>query len=386
MRPILKNTGVAALLTAATLSCAFAQGAKLAKDPLEIPAPMIPKAATSTMLGATTAGSRIVAVGDRGVVITSTDDGANWTQSKVPVSVTLTAVRFASPSIGWAVGHDGVVLNSQDGGLNWTRQLDGNGINPQMIAAAKTKMEAAQAAADAAPAAKKDAAMEALDNATRLFDDTEAGARFGPSRPLLDAWFKDASTGYVVGSYGQLLKTTDGGKSWNFIGSGINNFESLHYNALTGTADGKVVVVGEQGRVYLSRDEGATWKEVPTGYRGHLYGAIAMRTPAGTDVVLAYGFRGNIFRLEGNGTQWTQVDSGTRESLVGSFVTPAGFIVLVDQVGRVIVSVDQGKTFVEFMKTSLPAVTGLTFNAAQSKIALPGKGGVKVFDFAKQAK
>jgi len=31
-------------------------------------------------------------------------------------------------------------------------------------------------------------------------------------------------------------------------------------------------------------------------------------------------------------------------------------------------------------------VTGLTFNAAQSKIALPGKGGVKMFDFAKSAK
>lgn len=388
MRPLMTRvTTLAALLAAGALPGAYAQQeAKLAKDPLNIAAPMIPKAATNTMLGATTAGNRLVAVGDRGVIITSTDDGASWTQSKVPVSITLTAVRFANPTLGWSVGHDGVVLNTTDGGLNWTRQLDGNGINPQMIAAAKTKMEAAQAAADAAPAAKKEAAMEALDNATRLFDDTEAGARFGPSRPLLDAWFKDANTGYVVGAYGQLLKTTDGGKSWTFIGAGINNFESLHYNALTGTQDGKVVVVGEQGRVYLSRDEGATWKELPTGYKGHLYGAIAMRAPSGADVTLAYGFRGNIFRMEGNGTQWTQVDSGTKESLVGSFVTPAGFIILVDQVGRVIVSADQGKTFVEFMKTSLPAVTGITFNAAQSKVALPGKGGVKMFDFAKQAK
>lgn len=386
MRPILKQAGTAALLATLTLSGAMAQEAKLAKDPLEIPAPMIPKAATNTMLGATTAGNRMVAVGDRGVIITSTDNGASWTQSKVPVSVTLTAVRFASSTLGWAVGHDGVVLNTTDGGLNWTRQLDGNGINPQMIAAAKAKMEAAQAAADAAPAKSKDAAMEALDNATRLFDDTEAGARFGPSRPLLDAWFKNETTGYVVGAYGQLLKTTDGGKSWTYIGSGINNFESLHYNALTGTQDGKVVVVGEQGRVYLSRDEGNSWKELPTGYRGHLYGAIATRSASGAEAIVAYGFRGNIFRLEGNSTQWTPVESGTKESLVGSFVTPAGFIVLVDQVGRVIVSVDQGKTFTEFMKTSLPAVTGLTFNANQSKIALPGKGGVKMFDFAKQAK
>jgi photosystem II stability/assembly factor-like uncharacterized protein len=363
---------------------AYAQEAKLAKDPLNLPAPKAPKASVTLMLGASTAGTRLVAAGDRGIIIVSNDDGANWQQANVPVSVTLTAIRFVNASLGWAVGHDGVVLNTVDGGLNWTRQLDGNGINPQMLAAAKAKADAVQAAADAAPAKSKEQAMEKLDNAMRLMDDTEAGTRFGPSRPLLDVWFKNESTGYVVGAYGQLLKTTDGGKSWNYIGSGIDNFESLHYNALTGTQDGRVVVVGEQGRVYLSRDEGANWKELPTGYRGHLYGALAMKNQAGADVLLAYGFKGNIFRLEGNGTQWQPIDSGSKESLVGSFVTPAGFIVLVDQVGRLIVSVDQGKTFVEFMKTGLPAVTGLAFNANQGKVALPGKGGVKVFDFAKQ--
>jgi photosystem II stability/assembly factor-like uncharacterized protein len=189
-----------------------------------------------------------------------------------------------------------------------------------------------------------------------------------------------------VGAYGQLLKTTDGGKQWNYIGSGIDNFESLHYNALTGTQDGTVVVVGEQGRVYRSRDEGASWQALPTGYKGHLYGAIAMKQPNGSDVLLAYGFKGHIFRLEGASTQWQEVDSGSKESLVGAVVTPAGYLVLTDQVGRIIVSADQGKTFVEFMKANSAVVTGLTFNGPQSKVALPGKGGVKVVDFAKQAK
>ncbi len=371
---------------AAAPALALAQGATLAKDPLSIPAIKAPKAATTLMLGATTVGNKLVAAGDRGIVITSIDNGATWVQSNVPVSVTLNAVKFANSSAGWIVGHDGVILTTTDGGMNWVKQLDGNAINEQMLAAAKNKMETAQVAAEAAAAKNKEAATERLDNATRLFEDTEAGARFGPSRPLLDIWVKNESTAYAVGAYGQLLKTTDGGKQWNYIGSGIDNFESLHYNALTGTQDGTVVVVGEQGRVYRSRDEGASWQALPTGYKGHLYGAIAMKQPNGSDVLLAYGFKGHIFRLEGASTQWQEVDSGSKESLVGAVVTPAGYLVLTDQVGRIIVSADQGKTFVEFMKANSAVVTGLTFNGPQSKVALPGKGGVKVVDFAKQAK
>ena len=381
IKKILIGLGIAAAPT-----LVLAQGATLAKDPLTIVAVKSPKAATTLMLGVTTVGNKLVAAGDRGIVITSADNGATWLQSNVPVSVTLNAVKFANTSAGWIVGHDGVILATTDGGANWVKQLDGNSINEQMLAASKNKMEMAKTAADAAAAKNKDAAMERLDNATRLFEDTEAGARFGPSRPLLDIWVKNESTAYAVWAYGQLLKTTDGGKQWSYIGSGIDNFESLHYNALTGTQEGTVVVVGEQGRVYRSRDEGVSWQALPTGYKGHLYGAIAMKQANGAEVLLAYGFKGHIFRLEGGSTQWQEVDSGSKESLVGAVVTPAGFLVLTDQVGRIIVSADQGKTFVEFMKANAAVVTGLTFNGPQSKVALPGKGGVKVVEFAKQAK
>jgi hypothetical protein len=38
--------------------------------------------------------------------------GRQWRQASVPVSVTLTAVSFATPQLGWAVGHAGVVLHT----------------------------------------------------------------------------------------------------------------------------------------------------------------------------------------------------------------------------------------------------------------------------------
>ncbi len=53
----------------------------------------------------TKAGNRLVAVGERGIVLLSDDAGLNWKQVDVPVSVTLTGVQFVSPMKGWAIGH-----------------------------------------------------------------------------------------------------------------------------------------------------------------------------------------------------------------------------------------------------------------------------------------
>jgi photosystem II stability/assembly factor-like uncharacterized protein len=62
------------------------------------------------LTGIARAGKRLVAVGERGIVVLSDDDGATWRQASVPVSVTLAAVQFPTPTQGWVVGHYGVVL------------------------------------------------------------------------------------------------------------------------------------------------------------------------------------------------------------------------------------------------------------------------------------
>src|SRR5690606_25126562 len=68
------------------------------------------------------AGDRIVAVGDRGSIVWSDDDGRTWTMAVTPDEVLLTAVCFADENRGWAVGHDAVVLATTDGGKSWSRK------------------------------------------------------------------------------------------------------------------------------------------------------------------------------------------------------------------------------------------------------------------------
>ncbi len=111
------------------------------------------------MIDVVQAGKRLVAVGDRGHILYSDDQGASWVQAKVPTRQLLTAVFFIDGQHGWAVGHDAKILASSDAGATWSEQF-------------------------------KDLSREA---------------------PLLDVLFNDPNHGFAVGAYGALIETTDAG-------------------------------------------------------------------------------------------------------------------------------------------------------------------------------
>lgn len=114
-----------ALTLAASLASGMPASAAELPDVLQRPAEISSRAPSSALLGIARAGSRLVAVGERGIVLLSDDNGASWRQSPAPVSVSLTAVQFVDARRGWAVGHCGVVLASTDGGATWSLRLDG---------------------------------------------------------------------------------------------------------------------------------------------------------------------------------------------------------------------------------------------------------------------
>ena len=89
------------------------------------PVPAFPATAVSAsrllLLGVAAADKRAVAVGERGVIVLSDDDGRNWRVAKSPTEATLTAVYFVDAQRGFAVGHDAVILMTEDAGETWTQ-------------------------------------------------------------------------------------------------------------------------------------------------------------------------------------------------------------------------------------------------------------------------
>ena len=212
-------------------------------------------AAQSVMLSVARAGHRLVAVGERGFIIVSDDNGGTWKQVSSPVSMTLVKVRFIDDLEGWAVGHAGVVLHSQDGGLTWSKQLDG-------VQAAEIELQEASLDKQSSDDAAK--AQERLAQAQQLVDE-------GPDKPLLDLLFLDAKNGLVVGAYGLAFVTHDGGLSWKSIRSRIDNPSGLHLYSIE-RVGADLFVAGEQGTLLRSSDEGQTFESLASPYEGTTFG------------------------------------------------------------------------------------------------------------------
>ncbi len=290
------------------------------RDPLDTPAEKRSSPDRRALLAVATAGAAWVAVGSRGLIVRSEDQGRQWVQSDVPVASDLLAVHFPSPSMGWAVGHDGVVLHSADGGRTWVRQLDGR--------SAATAFEAFYA--DASAAHNNNDAQGDVQRQAALAQ-VRKNMGNGPALPFLDVWFESEQKGFVVGSFGQLAGTQDGGKTWAPWMHRIDNPDQLNLNALRGVG-GRLCIAGERGQVFeLDRTRGR-FQAQDTGYNGSFFG-IAGSTRA----LLAFGLRGTAYRHDARTPgAWSPVQMPTEHTLTAGLYDPSSGFVLVDTAGQLL--------------------------------------------------
>jgi photosystem II stability/assembly factor-like uncharacterized protein len=329
-------------------------------DPLQLPAVASPLAVRSPLFAVASAGTRLVAVGQRGHVLTSDDHGAHWLQAEVPVSTDLVAVDFPSAQQGWAVGHDGVILHSVDGGRHWVRQLDGRQAAALM----------AQAYAKSARSPEVDAA---LNEAKRMLAE-------GPDLPFLDVCFTDERNGYVVGAFNLIFTTSDGGAHWQPASERADNPKSQHLYAVravkttdsAGAVGDEVYIVGELGLVLRLDRASQRFTALPTPYPGTYFGLLA--TP---DLLLAYGLRGNAWRSRDAGKSWQQIATGVQTGLTGAAVFGDGRIALVSQGGQLLVSRDQAASFTAVAGIKPLPIFGVSA-AGGNALALVGARGVRI--------
>lgn len=311
-------TGLGGCAAAAVWAATAAPGAWA--DLLDAPAVKSPLASKGLLNGLALAGSRVVAVGQRGHILVSDDNGRSWQQADVPVSSDLVAVHFPHPQAGWAVGHDGVILRTEDGGRSWKRQRDGR--------------------PDAADA------------------------------PLLDVWFEDSRTGYAVGAFGLVLRTADAGRTWDVSKDVAENPKSLHIYAVRGIG-GEVYMAGEQG-LLLKRDAASgRFKALASPYAGTLFGLAGDARS-----VLAFGLRGNVVRSADAGATWQGVNTGVPVGLTAGTSDARGRIVLASQAGHVLASADGGASF-QAVKVERPVPAGAVLMVGGS-LVVAGPRGVQV--------
>src|SRR6185437_8188856 len=201
-------------------------------DVLDTPSQASPLASRSLLQGVAKAGSRLIAVGQRGHIVVSDDQGTTWKQASVPVSSDLTAVFFADAGNGWAVGHDGVILHSGNGGDSWQVQLNGRQANDLLLAAMERRATAEPASAEA----------------KALLAEAQRYKEQGADKPFLDVWFANPADGYVVGAYNLIFHTADGGKTWQPWFDRTDNPRFFNLYAMRPIC-GELYIAGEGGLI-----------------------------------------------------------------------------------------------------------------------------------------
>ncbi|AYC33978.1 glycosyl hydrolase [Pseudomonas cavernae] len=216
---------------------------------------------------------QLVAVGERGTILLSADQGKSWQQAQLSKQrdATLTGVVALTPSVLVVVGNDGWILRSQDAGKTWQE--------------VRYDVERAE--------------------------------------PLLGVWADDERHVAAFGSNGKYLESTDGGLSWLQREVSVDGY---HLNGMDGGHDGRQMIVGEQGMVLRSVDHGANWESLPAFYNGSLFGVVRLSP----ERWVAYGMRGHIFVTQDFGLSWKQVEVGNNLPLYGHVRLPgnAGLVIV----------------------------------------------------------
>lgn len=360
-----RNLRRATLFALGLNACVIGQAASGAEVNTQLfQQPSLPSAlaSQSLMLDVVLAGQRLVAVGERGFILLSEDEGQSWRQVSSPVSVTLTRVVFPSATRGWAVGHAGVVLHTQDGGLSWSKQLDGE-------QAARLELEAAQQAHSAQPSEQSQQQLEA---AQLLFEE-------GPDKPFLAVHFFDEQQGVILGAYGLAFETRDGGASWQSIRERLDNPSALHLYDIHELA-GELFIAGEQGLLLRSVDQGLHFAALQSPANGTLFGLLATDAQG----LLAFGLRGKTYLSEDHGDSWRTVPNNLPVTLTAGARLADGSLMLVDESGRTLISRDHGHSFVASTLAKPAYLTGLTSSATGQVIVASSHGLARLADLSTQ--
>jgi photosystem II stability/assembly factor-like uncharacterized protein len=342
------------------------------------PATTVARSDGKQLLDIVTLGQRMLADGESGLVIYSDDGADTWLQAAVPVSTTLTAVFFIGDKTGWAVGHSGVIVHTTDGGANWQLQFDGNQANRQYLEFTRQhEIQLRQQLSSKEVQQLDDAQREdleyALEDAVYAIEDAEAAIDKGPADPFLDVLFIDADNGFAVGAYGMLYQTRDGGANWQFSGANIDNADRYHYYSLARDKAGTLFLSGEAGLLFLSSDLGVSWQRIEGVYDGSLFGVVAT-----SESVIAFGLRGNIFRSGDLGQNWSRVETTNTYGLYGGAVLADDTVVLVGAGGTVLSSRDGGATFAGAIQPSRSTLSAVgSINEKNFAVGMSGVEKVK---------
>ncbi len=194
----------------------------------------------------------------------------------------------------------------------------------------------------------------------------------GTTQGLVSVQFPlNATTGYAVGGKGQILKTTNGGYYWKAQTSGDTtaNFLSVHFPVGSDTG----FVSGQWGVVFKTTDGGQAWVRQNTGV---WYTFFTVQFPKGASTGYVAGDQNQILKTIDGGRNWFWVHNGVGELYSMDFPTDAltGYFVGVN--GAIVKTSDGGYNWINQNSGTTNPLYAVQFPTDAQTGYAAGAGGI----------
>jgi photosystem II stability/assembly factor-like uncharacterized protein len=206
------------------------------------------------------AGDKFLAVGDQGMILLTFDNGITWVMKQQPTQINMKGIyvknEFSIFVVGSYANSNTSLYHSEDGGDTWTI----------------------------------------------IYENATMG--------LKDIHFADDNTGYIVGTLGKVVKSTDGGMTWTDISnSSINgDLQCVWFTSPDTGFVGKTTTFG----MYKTVNGGQTWTQNFGYYFTNCYSMHFINDSVGW----AGSYGNAIFKTVNGGLNWTtQSNPGLSEPI-----------------------------------------------------------------------
>jgi len=233
----------------------------------------------------------IYTVGEMGQVLKSTNGGSSWAEQSSGTSESLYVVQFVDNDNGYAVGYNGTIIKTSNGGDTW-QKLESNTTKPIQALFFRNKLEGYITYHD-----------WSIDS-TVLLTTANGGLNWsskniGTLRHPREIVFVNNDTAFIVGSFGSILRTMDGGNTWEASYQNGNDYMGVFF-----TTENTGYVVALDGEISMTENCGDNWTVLNSGTDKQI------RSVFFTDINTGYvsGSDGIILKTTNSGSQLKELN------------------------------------------------------------------------------
>ncbi len=197
---------------------------------------------------------------------------------------------------------------------------------------------------------------------------------------LFAVQFKTSTLGWAVGEAGRVLKSTDAGASWATLN--ISTLRDLYAVNFVSSTTGWVA--GAFGVIFKTTDGGTTWSAESSGTSNTLYSVNFFNSSTGW----AVGASGTILKTTNGGASWTTQTSGTTQSLYSTQFLSTSVGWTSGAFGTMLRTVNGGTSWTSQTTGSIFSLYALQFNSfltgwavgAYGEVVKSTNGGINWFE------